>query len=979
MPLRFAPAALLSGLLAVVLFGSPVQARPSVAEAPPVAGQIAGRVLDARTGEGLPGANVFIASLGVGAATDPDGRYLIAGVPAGLYDLEARFIGFTTKTVTGVEVRNGRTSDLDIALDEETEQLEAVVVTAARERGTTAALLAVRRLAPAVVDVVSRTDIQLAGSDAASAVSRTPAAEVKDGRYIRIRGFGDRYSNLTLNGIPLPSITPDRREVPLDLFPASALESARVVKGYTPDLPADFVGGLVQLYTRDTPPGRIVGVSARTAYNTATSLQEGVYLGGCESAWTGFSNCYNDYPDAFFDGRKIEDRPAAEREALGEAVAATMPTTPEVMTAPLDQGYGLTYGDVADVFGRRFGFIAVGTYDQAYTARRDYVERVLKSSEGSDGVGQPLYDVDYAGRAGERLVRVGAVVNAGYALSDASRLSFTTVYNRTTEDLGRVLEGYLGANDENLYIPQLRRLVSQLSTTRLGGDHTLPLGDTFSGATLDWQLAYSCTSRFEPGTRAPVYEQEADSDAQSGQNGYTPRPGVPFEYFESNAGRLGAARYQDQADDGYVAGLDGTLPFRLLGRPVVFKTGGLGDYRTRDAYTRRIFFESQGAAGITLGTFNQLPPDILLTPDFIVAVDSGQTAVGVTPVEAGTAADNYEASATVLAGYAMLDVELFPGLRAVGGARLEDARQDGRAFGNFGETFTGGQTEQTWGIANTDILPSIALTYAPSDKMNVRFGSARTLARPQFREFSPLTFYDFFGGITATGNPNLQRVLITNVDLRWEWFPDAESVLSGGAFYKGFGRPIEAIWQSGNDRTWINTGRARAYGIEFEARGRLDRLASFLAPFTLNANLTLMYSEVNAFIFRDDAGNPTRIPSDERPVFGQTPFLVNAIATYTSPRSGTALSALLQSAGRRLEIVSNGSSRPAIYESPRTELDLVLEQPLGRGLSLRASARRLFGSTVRFEQSFENGETLETTAYDRGRVYSLALSWGLNN
>ena len=1015
---RLASAALATLLALFLLAPQPAQARSGAAPAaPPLAGTLAGRVIDGRTGEGLPGATVFLPTLGTGAAADPDGRYLVQNVPAGSYDVEVQFIGYTTKTVTGVEVRDGRTTELDVTLEDESEELGAVTVTAERERNTNAALFAVRKLAPSVIDVVSRADIQLAGSDAASAISRTPAAEAKDGKFIRVRGFGDRYANLTLNGIPIPSITPDRREVPLDLFPASALGSVRVVKGYTPDLPADFVGGLVQLFTRDTPPGRLLQFKASGTYNTAASLQQGIYLGGCSGAWTGFSSCYADFPAAFFDGRNIEGqdaaddvndpdtpianpRSAAEQEALGEAIAATMPYNPTVETAPIDQSYGLTYGDAFDIANRRFGFISVFSYDQTYSVRKDYVERLLSASSiGNASESDPLapiFDTDYRGEYGEQAVRVGGIVNMGYAVSDASKLAFTTVYNRTTEDLARVLVGYRSGDEQNTYIPQLRRLQSQLLTLRFSGAHTLPesrvrlldgllndVGIDVNGATLDWQLAYTRTGRFEPGTRAPVYVQNSPAE-DSRTEGYQPLPDVPFRYYDSNFASLAAVFHQDQDDNGYAGGLDAAVPFRVLGRPVTLKLGGFGDYRDREVYTRRIFFTPNAATGLELGgPFDTLPPDLLHTPEFIEVPDSTDTGtlVGFAPQENTRPEDNYTADATVLAAYAMLDVELVPGVRVVGGARLEDARQDGRAFGNFGEFFPEVEdgddllTEKTWRLANTDILPSVALTVSPTERMNVRAGLARTVARPQFREFAPITFYDFFGGITATGNDELERVFITNADLRWELFLNPESVLSVGTFYKGFGRPIEAIWQNGDARTWANTGRARAYGVEFEARGNAGSIVSALDGLTLNTNLTLMYSEVDDFVFLS-GGRPTRIPSEERPVFGQTPFLVNTIATYTMPGVGTSVSTLLQATGRRLELVSNDVTRPAIYEAARTELDVIVEQPLGRGMTLRASARRLLGSEVRFEQDFPNGETLATTAYDRGRNLSLSFSWG---
>ncbi len=989
---RLASAALATLFAVFALLPSRAEA---VAEPPALlAGTITGRVIDARTGEGLPGAAVSLLALGTGAATDPDGRYVIEGVPAGSYDAEVRFLGYATKTVTGVEVRDGRTTELDVTLDDASEELDAVTVTAERERGTTAALITIRRLAPSVIDVVTRNDLQLAGSDAAAAISRSPAAEAKDGKFIRVRGFGDRYANLTLDGIPIPSITPDRREVPLDLFPASALESARVVKGYTPDLPADFVGGLVQLYTRDTPPGRVFRLSASTTYNTAASLQEGVYLGGCASAWTGFSSCYDDYPDAFFDGRSLTgqttsddpndpDTPIAnprtpgEIEALGEAIAATMPNTPTRRTAPVDQSYSLTYGDAFDLADRRFGFISVATYDQTYSVRQNYVERLLTAgSPDNESALIPLFDTDYRGQYGEQTVRIGGIVNVGYALSDASKLAFTTVYNRTTEDLARVLEGYRAGDDQNTYIPQLRRLQSQFITTRLSGAHGIPA--LTSGAKLDWQLAYTRTGRFEPGTRAPVYIQ-AQTPVDSPELGYQPLAGVPFRYYESNFASLAAIFHQDQDDNGYVGGVDAALPFRVLGRPVTVKVGGLADYRDREVYTRRIFYTPNAATGLDLtGGVENLPPGDLFTPEFIEVPDSTATGtiLGFAPEERGTASDNYVADATVLAAYGMVDVEVLRGVRVVAGARLEDARQDGRAFGNFGEVFSETETDKTWGLANTDLLPSVSLTVSPSDRMNVRAGLARTVARPQFREFAPITFYDFFGGITATGNDQLDRVFITNADLRWEMFLNPSSVVSVGTFYKGFGRPIEAIWQNGDARTWANTGRARAYGVEFEARGEVGQLVSALDGLSVNANLTLMYSEVDDFVFRNSEGRPARIPSEERPVFGQTPFLINTVVGYAVPGIGTSVNALLQATGRRLELVSNDVTRPAIYEAPRVELDLIVEQPLGRGMTLRASGRRLLGSEVRFEQDFPNGQTLATTSYDRGRNLSLSFSWG---
>ena len=248
------PGALLLGALLSFSGATELQAQTGI---------IAGEIVDGDTGDPLVGAYVFLKETELGAVTGIEGDFRIPGVPAGTYEVESSMIGYNALTVTEVAVPENEVLRLDLVLTSEAIAVDEVVVEIRALRNTEASLLKERQKAPAVSDAISSEDISRAGSgDAAEAMSHVTGATVMDGKYVYIRGLGDRYSTVQLNGAALPSADPNRRAVPMDLFPSSMLENIVTVKSFTPDKPGNFTGGAVNIGTRSFPDDFTLSVSA---------------------------------------------------------------------------------------------------------------------------------------------------------------------------------------------------------------------------------------------------------------------------------------------------------------------------------------------------------------------------------------------------------------------------------------------------------------------------------------------------------------------------------------------------------------------------------------------------------------------------------------------------------------------------------------------------------------------------------------------
>ncbi len=902
------------------------------------AGVVTGRVVNSETAEPLIGANVYIAGTEQGTLTDLDGRYRLRGLSTGEYDIAVEMIGFARKTVTGVHVPGPGIVTLDVSLTPRAIALDEIRVEARLERGSTGALLSERRKVSAVIDAIGADQIgRSPDGDAAAALKRVPGLSVVHGKYAFVRGLGERYGSTTLNGSPLPSPEPDRKAIPLDIVPSSLLESLVTSKTYSPEQSGDNAAGIVQIRTRNFPPARILRLTSSVGYNTVSSMRDGLGYSGGSYDFLGVDDGTRGLPGSLPSEKPVSSGGGTtpeELERIGESFAGAW--GPTARSVPVNQKYGIAFGDEVSVGDRPLGFIAALTHSSGFSQRVDGEERVFSAA----GAAEP--EVDYLGQSTRQEVNSGALLNTSFALAPNHRLTTSVVYSRSTEDESRLLQGYFLDLGSNLRSTRIRFLSQSLFNTQLRGEHRLSSG---TGMGLDWRVAYSRVRRYEPNTRENIYRQLQDGR---------------FYWYEFK--QSGSVFHQDLAESALSGALDVEIPFRLRSLPSTVTFGASIDERNRDTYTRRFRFVPRGSPGER----GYLPPNELFSPENI-----GPDLFEIQ--EATFREDNYDASYDTRAGYFKIDTEILPRLRLVTGARVENAGQTVTPRDLFDTPLP---PVRGASLETTDVLPALNLTYSVGRDVSLRAAASRTLARPQLRELAPFAFADYAGGYLVFGNPLLERTGIQNFDLRGEWFFRPGSLISVSGFLKTFTDPVESLVVPSTElqKTWINAEEATNYGTEIEFRSTLGMLVPALENLTVNANLTLVHSEVrtggSARIFEAGTGESSiAVVERNRPLQGQSPYVVNGSLTYFSPGIGLSGTVLYHRFGRRVDAVG-GQVLPDVYEEARGQLDMVLEKQVGHGLDVKLAATRLLGDRVIFTQG--DGELRD---YRQGRTISVSLGW----
>jgi hypothetical protein len=187
-------------------------------------GEIEGKVIDSSTGEPIIGANILIVGTDQGTATDIEGKFELDVTP-GTYDLRVSYISYAQQTVTGIMVNSEEEVELTIRLQPQTAEMDEVVVAASAMRNTEAAAITLQRRSPNMLNAISSEMFSNTGDDnAAAALKRVTGVSVEGGKYVYVRGLGDRYSKTTLNSATIPGLDPSRNTVQMDMFTTDLIE-----------------------------------------------------------------------------------------------------------------------------------------------------------------------------------------------------------------------------------------------------------------------------------------------------------------------------------------------------------------------------------------------------------------------------------------------------------------------------------------------------------------------------------------------------------------------------------------------------------------------------------------------------------------------------------------------------------------------------------------------------------------------------------
>jgi hypothetical protein len=907
-------------LAGLTLFVSPMAAQVSTS------GRITGRVISGETSQPIQRAEVQVAGTLHRAMTDLDGRYFLPEIPPGRHTVEVRKIGFTPKNVTNVGVAADSTTLLDLSLTTAVFAVEAITVSADVERGTVSRALEEQRNALNIVNAVSAEQIARSpDSDASQAVQRVSGVTVQDGRYVFVRGLGERYTTTSLNGARIPSPEPEKRVVPLDLFPAGLLEGVTTSKTFTPDQPGDFSGAQVDLKTREFPANRVFTFSVSAGLNTAATGHTIARAPTTGREWLGF-------------GGSARRLPAAAREAgdlhgaTQDEVNAILRSFRNVWNADAGDGYpkgsfGIALGGEDPVFGRRIGYIASLSYGFDQEIRQNETKAVAVG----DGQGGARAQNVYTGSTARTGVLWGGIVNLSTRLGSTSRLQFNNTYNRSAENEATRLSG---VNEEFGYQLDITRLTFTERAVRshqLRGEHLL--GDRHR---FEWSGTYSRVQRDEP-DRSDL----ADEAVVNPETGAVQRT----RWF--GAARSATRTFSELNEWSGETGGSLRFAFGAPGRELAIKVGGGYRRVERDADSRAFDIIS----GSLDETQRSAPAESLF---------DGRHADGSLLLRVNSNGGFYTATDDNVAGYVQLEVPLGGRVRLIGGARVERSALNVLSLSPFGE-------ETPAGLRHTDVLPSVAANIALSRNSNLRLSASQTLSRPEYRELSPVSYFDVLGGLTVRGNPDLRRALIQNADLRWEAFPNPGEVVSLGVFAKRFQDPIEQIQQGGtgaSELSYVNAEAAHNYGVELEIRKSLGVLAEALTPFTVFGNTTLMKSDITP-----GSEGVSALTTANRPMVGQAEYVVNAGLAYSNYRGTVNATILYNVVGPRI-VEAGVDPRPDTYEQERHVIDVSLRLPAFAGLALKLDARNLLDADYLRTQG-----TVIRHRYNAGRTFSLGFSW----
>ena len=913
-------------------------------------GKVQGRILSTESSEPIGYAQVTLLPADttlhrVGGVTNADGTYLLEAAP-GTYTLVVQAMAYARKTIPNVVVTAGGLIPVSTALTPEALQLHEVVVETRARHDTDASLLAARKKSVTVGDAVGSEQVRKTpDKDAAEVLRRVTGLSVVDGKYVYVRGLGERYSSTELDGVRIASPEPNKRVVPLDLVPANLLDNIVVQKTYTADRPGEFGGGDVQVRTRDFPGARTWSLTLRTAWVEGLTFQDRQTYSGSPADAFGFGAASRAMPgeiSAIAGDRTLIWAPGKPEFGFEKSTLAYLGrsfsniwSAQSARTNP-NGFFAVSYGDEVKLLGRSLGLITSWSFSRSFT-ERDEKQRLFRSYTDTT--------YDYSVRRDVAYAQLGGVVGLSYRLSPAHSLHLRTTYINSADD---EVQFYTGQDHNRIesvsgtYYNYRDTRLMYVQRSLLNG--VIEGHDQFRrllGAQVDWRFGRSRATRDVPDRRETRYEER-----------WYYYGDVPHWVLAS----AGTRQFGYLHDDGWGTTVSGAIPYRL---------GRAGEGRIALGYDRQIKQRTETYRRFAI--YRNGTVDLEGTPEQVFAPATFDSTLNTAYVEEYTdSLDNYTAHQRIAAAYLSADVPLGHGARGNVGVRREHGYQDVQTSARY----QAGQITSEGKLDNTDWLPSGSLSLGVTDAMNLKLAASHTLSRPDLTELSPTRGQeDYYGGYMTAGNENLKRAVIDNYDARLEAFPGLSEVLAAGCFYKRLHDPIENVLLANTGEGLIlrpdNQESGFNRGIEVEARVGLGRMWHRMRGLSVNSNASFIDSKVKLKPMH--AGS--ELGTTEHPLQGQAAYLLNFALSYTAPKDRVDVSLLLGSTGRRLYALGT-APLPDIYEHPLTTLDAALNWrfPMVR---VKLAARNLLNQQVLLLQ----GDRQVSSYYNR-RVYAIELTWG---
>tara|TARA_B100001564_G_scaffold8643_1_gene7352 strand:- start:2120 stop:5005 length:2886 start_codon:yes stop_codon:yes gene_type:complete len=939
--------------------------------------KIIGKVIDEEFNETMPFANVLVKGTNNGVTTDFDGNYSV-NVQAGTYTLIFSFVGYKTKELTDIIVKENDVKEINVNLSSASVGLEEVVVSVSVQKNTDEALLMMQKKSANLMDGLSSEAFKKVGSsNLANAIKRAPGVSIMGGKYVYVRGLGDRYTKSILNGIDIPGLDPDRNTIQMDLFPTNILDNVQIIKSFTADLPADFTGGLVNIVTKEFPSKKSPALSISLGYNPDMHFKSDYRsYKGSSTDILGFDNgqrkipidnnlssFYNQSLNDLYSDNLNADFPNLNSQDYNTINILSNSFNPimaaEKSNSLMNMSLGYSTGNQFDIGKKEhtIGWLGAISYNNQTEYFSEAIDNYFNTNTNPD-----VYALDtfrtQRGEIGINNVILSGLGGLSYR-TDKSKFKLTLMHIQNGEKkAGRFRQenrftDFVDYNKDNLEYSQ-----RSITNIILSGTHTI-IDSSFLSKLVDkieWKISPTISKIHDKDVRSTIFIDDNNA----------------FKY-KDNTQPTRIWRFLNE--NHFNSKIDFTKNYELDSEKAKFKYGALATYQTRDFQIAR--FQVSCWDDPSVWSVINGDPNLIFDSNVLVTEPNP---IGSYMNPRATITDRssqFESSKRNFSGYISNELKLFGVLKTIVGLRMEKFDLFYTGQNSSGDNFNNENV-----INKLDLFPTGNFIFQMSENSNLRTSLTRTTARPSFKEASIAQIFDPLSNMTFVGNIDLKPSYIQNYDIRYEYFGKFSQMMAISFFYKTFQDPIEMTYYESapTNFTPANLGSATVGGIEFEIRKNLEFISEVLKDLSFNINMSFIESRLtfseSEKSRRESSKRTGETVGDYRTLQGQAPYLINSGISYTNPDKGIQTGIFYNVQGKTLEIVGDGF-RPDVYRIPFHSLNFNFSKTFGkeRKSTVNLRANNLLGDVKESMVESYGTEALNFRLRNPGRIFSLGFKY----
>ena len=916
-------------------------------------GTLEGLILTSDKSLPIANARIFVKGSSLEARSDVEGKFSIEIPAERNISISVVHSEYSAQNVENLVVSSDATINTTVKLTPASMELEEFIVLAPKVKGSIASIMAEEKATSAITNIVGAAEMSKKGdSTAAGALKRVTGVTLIGGKDIYVRGLGGRYSNIEMNSMPLPSPDPQRRTVPLDIFPSAVIGSMKVQKSATADIPASFGGGYVDIRTKDKSKENYFKISTELKANSFTGKEVNSYAGS-STDYLGSDDGYRVIPAQIMNDSKIvvgEPVPSfdpANNEAYTKAITNRLFTTtkenlPVGGKFTLEGAYNLKIADKHEL-----SFFANYAYGQDHIAREEeYFTYAYNKTTDSLYKEPEQYGDNYTTL--NRYTNAG-IFNVHYNYADVFNLKFTKLYSKISEKVTRISDGIANSDDDWKIRYDLNWEERILDANQLNGDTKFEIAN-FENF-LKFGGEYATASLDQPSNYKYAYLRDIRFDGVVQGDPYLDR-------FSANA-------FLNLTSD------DTMMAFYLKNKTILelfddrdyFEMGLSMNSKTRESrYNKFLMQKTTQDTGE-----NKLRDDIDTIYDEKIRNSYDETFrldIAFQP------AYWYDAEVDESNYYAKLFLNPTKEIEVLVGARQTNFKQTVFQYTNNNNALSPIEKVPE-SLEFNKLLPDLGLKYKFDKDNQLNFAFAQTYIVPDLREFTSAEYFHPYEVATVQGNPDLVNTNIMNYDLKYSHYFSASENMNFGLFYKYLDKPIEDVQLPSSSLPrygYDNADNAVLYGFEIDGRKNLDFIEKSLKNYYISGNFSYTKSEVTLRKEQEDI-----YTNNYRNLQGLSPIVINISTGYEAKGRNVTLS--YNKMGERIRkvgMIDGNDEYPDYYEIPPQILDFVWIESFDNGLSFKLKLQNLLDQeTIWYQGSTDN----VTNRFKVGRFYSLSGSY----